>query len=114
MSHGEQYALIEVSQKKWPKITCDLNYNEYELPILKYDANENALVAKKEGNPMEEKWEMKTPSTSKFENGEDFKNTYEKSCGSCNRITVESQNWEETKLLSYVQDHMHWYKWEPS
>jgi hypothetical protein len=33
---------------------------------------------------VEEEWEMKTPSASKFENGKDFKSTYEKSCGSCN------------------------------
>jgi len=62
------------------------------LPIFKYDENENALVAKKEGNPVEEEWETKTPLASKSENGEYLKNTYEKSCGSCNQIIVESHN----------------------
>jgi len=28
-----------MSNKKWPKNESDLEYNEYELPILKYDVN---------------------------------------------------------------------------
>jgi hypothetical protein len=39
---------------------------------------------------MEEEWETKTPSTLKSENGEDLENIEEESCGSCNRITIES------------------------
>jgi len=62
------------------------------LPIFKYHENENALVAKKEGNPVEEERETKTQLASESENGEDLKNTYEKSCGSCNPIIVESHN----------------------
>jgi hypothetical protein len=54
------------------------------LPILKYNAKEDAFVAKKEGNPVEEEQEMKTPSTSKSKDGKDSKNTKEESCGSCN------------------------------
>ncbi len=41
------------------------------MPIKKYDANENGLVAEKEGNLVEEKLEMKTPLASKFENGKE-------------------------------------------
>ncbi len=44
----EQYTLIEASWKKWPKNANDPKDNEYELLVLKYDANEDALVAKKD------------------------------------------------------------------
>lgn len=80
----EQYTLIEISWKKWPKNANAPKDNKYELPILKYNAKENAFVAKKEGNPVEEEQEMKTPSTSKSKDGKDSKNTKEESCGSCN------------------------------
>jgi hypothetical protein len=50
---------------------------------LKYDANEEAFVVEKEGNLVEEEQEMKTPLALKFEDGEDFENKKEESCGSC-------------------------------
>jgi hypothetical protein len=38
MSRVNQYSLIEATCKKWPKNESDLDDDEYELPILKYDA----------------------------------------------------------------------------
>jgi hypothetical protein len=35
----EQYSLVEVSNKKWPKNESAPEKDEYELHILKYDAN---------------------------------------------------------------------------
>jgi hypothetical protein len=46
--------LIEASWKKWPKNAIYPKDDKYELPIWKYDANEDAFVMEKEGNPMEE------------------------------------------------------------
>lgn len=43
-SRADQYSLVEVAHKKWQKNENDLHDNEYELPILKYDANQEALV----------------------------------------------------------------------
>jgi len=51
MNKVDQYSLIEVSNKKWPKNESDPKDNEYELPILKYDANQDALVKQKERTP---------------------------------------------------------------
>jgi hypothetical protein len=31
--------MVEATHKKWPKNESDLDDNEYELPILKYEAN---------------------------------------------------------------------------
>jgi hypothetical protein len=53
------------------------------LPILKYDANHDALVEQKEGIAEEEE-EPKTPSQSTFEEGEDLENEDEKTFRSCN------------------------------
>ncbi len=50
--------MVEPSHKKWLE---NENDDEYELPILKYDANQDALVEEKEGTLMEEE-EPKTPS----------------------------------------------------
>jgi hypothetical protein len=36
--------LIKTSHKKWLENESDLNNDEYELPILKYDANQDKLV----------------------------------------------------------------------
>jgi hypothetical protein len=44
---SEQYALIETSQKKWPKNANGPEDDEYELPNLQYDANNDALVVEK-------------------------------------------------------------------
>jgi hypothetical protein len=44
-----QYSLVETSNKKWPKNESDLKNDTYELPILEYDANQDALVGHKEG-----------------------------------------------------------------
>jgi hypothetical protein len=46
----KQYSLVEASHKKWPKNGSDLNNDEYELPILKYNANQDKLVEQK-GKP---------------------------------------------------------------
>jgi hypothetical protein len=43
-SKVDQYSLVEASRKKWLKNESDLDDDEYELPILKYDANHDALV----------------------------------------------------------------------
>ncbi len=39
--------LIEASQKKWLKNANDLEDDEYELLVLKYDANKDTLVVDK-------------------------------------------------------------------
>jgi hypothetical protein len=44
MNRADQYSLVEATHKKWPKNESDPNDNEYELSILKYDANREALV----------------------------------------------------------------------
>jgi hypothetical protein len=36
---ANQYSLIEISHKKRIKTESDRDDNEYEVPILKYDAN---------------------------------------------------------------------------
>ncbi len=48
-NHPKQYTLIEASQKKLPKNANDPKDNKYELLVLKYDANEDALVVEKNG-----------------------------------------------------------------
>jgi hypothetical protein len=61
-SHTQEMAKNEI----------DLDDNKYELPILKYDANQEALVKQKEralveeeeGTLVEEEGEPKTPSQS--------------------------------------------------
>jgi hypothetical protein len=63
----EQYSLVEASQNKWQESENDLNDNQYELPILRYDANQDALVEQKKRTPIKE---PKTPSQSTFEEGE--------------------------------------------
>ncbi len=47
MNHLEQYALIEASPKKWPKNVSDVEDDEYESLVLKYNANKDALIAEK-------------------------------------------------------------------
>jgi hypothetical protein len=44
MSKANRYSLVETTCKKWQKNESDPNDNEYGLPILKYDANQEALV----------------------------------------------------------------------
>jgi len=39
MNIVDQHSLVEASHKKWPENESDPNDDEYELPILKYDAN---------------------------------------------------------------------------
>jgi hypothetical protein len=36
---ADRYSLIEAARKKWLENESDLNDDEYELPILKYNAN---------------------------------------------------------------------------
>jgi hypothetical protein len=50
----KQYSLVEASHKKWQESENDLNDNQYELPILRYDANQDALVEQKKRTPIEE------------------------------------------------------------
>ncbi len=80
------------------------------MPILKYDANHDALVEQKEGIAEEEE-EPKTPSQSTFEEGEDLENEDEKTFRSCNWITMDSWPREEGGLPSYVWDHKNTHKW---
>ncbi len=82
-NHLEQYALIETSQHKCPENANDPKNEKHELLILKYNANQDALIVGKEGNPMEEERETKIPSTLESKDG-DLKNTNEESYGSCN------------------------------
>lgn len=40
----DQYSLVKVACKKWPKNESDLDDDGYKLLILKYDANQETLV----------------------------------------------------------------------
>jgi hypothetical protein len=42
MSRRNQYSLIEASHKKWPNNESDPDDDKYELPLLKYDENQEA------------------------------------------------------------------------
>ncbi len=42
-----EYLLVEASNKKWLENESDPQDNKYELPILIYDANQDALVQQK-------------------------------------------------------------------
>jgi hypothetical protein len=61
---------VEASCKKWPKNGSDPYNDEYELFILKYNANQDKLVEQKGETPkeeeertaLEEEKEPKTPS----------------------------------------------------
>jgi hypothetical protein len=44
MNNAYQYSLVKVLNKKWLENENDLKDDEYELPILKYNANQDALV----------------------------------------------------------------------
>ncbi len=39
MSKTNQYSLVEAACMKWLENGSDLDEDEYELPILKYDVN---------------------------------------------------------------------------
>ncbi len=71
MNKPNQYSLEEVSKKKWPENANDPRDDEYELPIFKYDTNQDTLVEHKEGTPQQEEEEPKTPSQSIPKEGED-------------------------------------------
>jgi hypothetical protein len=43
-SRVDQYSLVEVARQKWQENENVLHDNEYELPILKYDAKQETLV----------------------------------------------------------------------
>jgi hypothetical protein len=44
MSRAKQYSLVKVAHKKWLENESDLDDDEYELSILKYDVNKEALL----------------------------------------------------------------------
>jgi len=98
----EQYSLMKASRKKWSLNGNDPNDNEYELPILKYDANHDKLVKQKketpkeeeEGTTLEEEKEPETPLQLAYEEGEDSKSSY-KEC-----IVMRSQLLEGLKCES--------------
>jgi hypothetical protein len=89
----DQYSLVGATHKKWPENGSDLYDNEYELLILKYDANHETLVEQIEGTlaeeegrtpmeeegriPVEDEDELKTQSKLALEEGKD-KNTHVK------------------------------------
>jgi hypothetical protein len=64
MNRANQYSLVEIAHKKWPHNKNDLDDDEYELPISKYDANQEALVKQTKRTLMEEEKEPRTPSQS--------------------------------------------------
>ncbi len=90
MNKVDQYSLIKVSNKKWLENENDLEDDEYELPILKYDANQDTLVEQKEETLEQEEEELRTPSQLAYEEGKDLKSKVEKSFGLCSEITVDS------------------------
>ncbi len=80
--------------KNVQKNESDIDDDKYELLILKYDANHDALVEQKEGTPKakeeEEEEDPKTPSQLASKEGKNLENEDEKSFRSCNRITMYS------------------------
>ncbi len=95
MNKADQCSLVEVSNKKWPKNENDPQDDEYELAILKYDVNQDALVEQKEGIPYQEENKPITPSQLAIEEGEDSKIEDEKSFESCSGVIIDS--WHQTK-----------------
>jgi hypothetical protein len=97
MSIRDQYSLIEATHKKWLENENDLDDDKYELPILKYDANQEALVEQKEGAPMEEiertlveeEGEPITPSQLASKEGEDIESMDKECYESNNHVIVE-------------------------
>jgi hypothetical protein len=87
----------------------DRNGDEYEVPILKYDANQDALVEQKKGTLVEEE-ELKTPSQSTFEEGKDIESKDDESYAPCSQLTINLWNGEEGGSPSYVHNHKHRYK----
>jgi len=108
MNKMNQYSLVELSCKKWPKNENDKNDDACEVPIFKYDANQDALVEKKKGTPLEE--ELKTPSQLTYEERKDIENKDDKSCASCSQLIVKLWNGEEGGSSSYLHNHKHKYK----
>lgn len=51
---AKQYSLAKASCQKWLENGSDPNDNEHELPILKYNANQDELVEQKGEIPKEE------------------------------------------------------------
>jgi hypothetical protein len=49
-----------VLNKKWPENENDPQDDKYELPILIYDANQDALVEHEEGKQKQKEEESKT------------------------------------------------------
>jgi len=98
MNRIDQYSLVEATHKKWLENENDLHDDKYELPILKYDANQEALVEQKEGAPMEEiegtlveeEGEPITSSQLASKEGEDIKSMDKECCESNNHVIVES------------------------
>jgi hypothetical protein len=81
-----------VSCKNGQKNESDIDDDKYELSILKYDANHDALVEQKEGTPeaKEEEEDPKPPSQLASKEGKNLENEDEESFRSCNRITMYS------------------------
>jgi hypothetical protein len=104
--------------QKWPKNGSDQDNNEYELPILKYDANQDKLVERKgktpeeeeEGTLVEEEKEPKRPMQSASKEGEDSKISDKECCGSNNGVSVKLRHQKECGSPSYVYHCMHTYK----
>jgi hypothetical protein len=63
---------------KWPKNVSDLKDDEYESLALKYNANEDALIAEKERNIVEEEPKTKTLLALESKDGKDSENTTQK------------------------------------
>jgi hypothetical protein len=88
------------------------------LPILKYDANQEALVEQIEGalmeeekkNLVEEEKEPKTPlqlTSKEGENTKNTKNTNKECCGSNYHVNIESWHQQECRSPLYVCYYKH-------
>jgi hypothetical protein len=106
----DQYSSVETSNKKWLENESDLENDEYELPILKYNANQDALVGHKEGTLKQEEEEPKTPLQFSSKEEEDLESEDEKSFGSYSRVTIDL--WRRVKggSPSYVKNHRNTHK----
>ncbi len=106
-SRVDHYSLVEAAHKKWLEDENDPDDDNYELPILKYDVNQEALVEQIKGTLVEEEEELITPSQSTSKEGRNENNTNKECCGSNNHVPIKSRQQEECGSPSYVRYRRH-------
>ncbi len=109
MNKVNQYPLGELSCNKWPKNESDRYDDEYEVHILKYDANQYALAE----NKREPHWRRRRSQIHHHNWCMKKKNTHKTNMTNLVRHVVDSQsNYGTGKggSSSYVHKYRHKYK----